>query len=107
MADTFTSGNIPEYKVQCWRRLVNSIRKQTWAASDYLAMQELLILLFTILFGTVSVFMAAVNGYEDEVLQTRKVNVFSVAWLLGRLFVKAYVAERVTDAVSVSIITEA
>ena len=101
MADGFRSGRISEYRVQCWRELVNSIRKQTAAASAYVAMNELLLLLFTILLGTVSIFMAAVNGYGDEILETTKINVFSVTWLLGRLLAKANLAEGVTSSVCV------
>ena len=101
MVDAFRVGHVTEHKVQCWRRFLNSIRKQTAAASDYLAMQELLLLLYSILLGTVTAFLGTVNGYGEEVLQTSKVNAFSVTWLLFRKLAKVNLAERVTDAVSV------
>ena len=100
MTNSFRSGSVSEKQVQIWRALVIGIRKQTWAATDYLAMQELLLLLFSVLMGTVSVFLAAFNGYGDVIFNTGKVNATIVTLLLGRLSCKAYMAERVTDAVS-------
>ena len=100
MANSFRNGSFSEHRVHTWRALVIGIRKQAWAASDYLAMQELLPLLNTILVGTVAIFLAAFNGYGDEIFEAGKNNAFIVTWLLGRLLCKAYMAELVTDAVS-------
>ena len=100
MANSFRSGSVSEQQVQVWRTLVIGIRKQAWAAFDYLSLQELSLLLFSILLGTVSVFLAAFNGYGDLIFNTGKVNATIVTLLLGRLFCKAYMAELVTHAVS-------
>ena len=101
MANAFRSGtSILEHQVQAWRTLVIAIRKQTSAASDYLALQELLLLFFSIVSGIGAVFLAAFNGYGDNALEMGRIYAVIVIWLLGRLFCKAYLAERVTDAVS-------
>ena len=91
---------VSEDQGKSWGRLVVSIRQTALALSDYLALPELARLLQTILLGTIVTFIAVVNGFGDALFPTRLVCFLVVACLSSKLFCKAYMAERITAAVS-------
>ena len=89
------AGNVSEKRVDAWRGLILSIRKQTQNVSEYIAYPQLYLLLQSVVLGTIAIFIGlmgsfgTMNGITEYCLIT-------FLWLLGRVFFKAWFAELIT-----------
>ena len=92
------AGNSSEKRLDAWRGLILSIRKQTEMASDYMSYPQLSLLLQSILLGTVAIFIVLAGAF-GSMAGIWEYCLSTFLWLLVRLFCKAWFAEQITAEV--------
>ena len=94
----FNNGRVSEDQVFKWHKAVLMIRKQNSIVVEYLTVPQLALLLQCVLLGLVTIFLAITASWDTKV-HTQKFALCISIWLLARLFIKAAIAEKITDQV--------